>query len=210
MHLRDPVDLQWVYNMSQLQRRTSIPITVDDVQNNLDDMLRRLRRVEVQMGDIERQSERQRRPKKTARKRQLESQDAQPPAPTTAPRPTAPPSAAAEDTRQTAAGDTVQQAAVPPPAPTDRDTPTTTPSTRRRKTPGPKPAKAVDTQSTTAPPVKRKRVAKAKTPPTTVAPKPADELAGSTTRTPATGVALQQPEDQPLRRSSRPRKPKRR
>ena len=209
MHLRDPVDLQWVYGMSRLQRRTTTPITVDDVQNDLDDMLRRLRRIEVQVGDIEREAGRKRRPRRTAPKRRPETQDAQPEAQPAVTQPGAQP----EVTPPAA-----PPVAVPPPPPPDRDIPKPTPSTRRRKTPGPAPkstttkssttpAKAVDKPSTSATAAKRRKTNSA-TSSKTAAPKPATTPAGPS-KAPTT-VAAPRPQDQPLRRSSRPRKPKRR
>ena len=82
-HLREPVDLQWVYDRSKYHRRTADPATAEDITTNLTDMMRRLRSVEVQMGDFTRTAGRKSRSRKAVLPRpqqQVEPQEAaQPP-----------------------------------------------------------------------------------------------------------------------------------
>ena len=87
-HMREPADLQWVYDRSKYHRRTAEPVTVEDINTNLTDMMRRLRSVEVQIGDFTRTAGRKRRPKRIPPQQQITHTDQPETAPTSSAQPT--------------------------------------------------------------------------------------------------------------------------
>ena len=86
--MREPADLQWVYDRSKYHRRTAEPVTVEDINTNLTDMMRRLRSVEVQIGDFTRTAGRKRRPKRIPPQQQITHTDQPEAAPTSSAQPT--------------------------------------------------------------------------------------------------------------------------
>ena len=74
MHLRQPVDLRWVYDLSRLGEKNAAPATVEDMGKSVSDLLRRLKCVEHQLGDERRVTGRRGRKRKQPEKPQQDDQ----------------------------------------------------------------------------------------------------------------------------------------
>ena len=130
MHLREPVDLKWVFELSRYHNTRSAPTTLEDMGNSMTELMRRLKAVENQVGDFSRSTGRKRTQRKPRVKKTEDERTIQPQVPTSEEQTTG-----RAPTRQIAPASARQRTRKRLRSPTE-DAASTPPATKRKVMPG--------------------------------------------------------------------------